>query len=227
MRPPAQLAERKWEVSCPNCDEIASPAPTDEGKPLHPTTVYAITKRDQEELCMEVGRAYGIPVVALRYFNVLGPGQSLKNPYTGVCAIFSSRIRDGKPPVIYEDGRQTRDIVSVRDIVQGNILAMNDKSMDYGVYNVGTGKAISILEVAEELIRLHDVDLKPSIPGKFRAGDIRHCFADISRLSSHGYEPVFDFENSIREFFEWSQGQPSEDMFDRAEGEMDSRGLVI
>ena len=227
MRPASQLKEHDWSVRCPNCGEAASPVPTKEDRSLHPTTVYAITKRDQEELCLQVGGAYGIPVVALRYFNVLGPGQSLKNPYTGVCAIFSSRIRDGKAPVVYEDGSQTRDIVSVKDIVQGNMLAMNLNSMNYGIFNVGTGRAISILDIANELLRLHGSDLKPEIPGKFRAGDVRHCFADVSRISSHGYKPKYQFDRTIRDFYEWSKEHQSRDLFDRAQNEMNSRGLII
>lgn len=226
VRPASALRRRRWEMVCPSCGSVATPLPTDETKPLHPTTVYAVTKRDEEELCLQVGRAYGIPVVALRYFNVLGPGQSLANPYTGICAIFSSRIREGNPPVIYEDGKQTRDFVSVHDVVQANLLAMRRRSMDHEVFNVGSGKPTSVLSVAEELIGLHGASLKPEVPGKFRAGDVRHCFADISRISSHGYRPRMDFQRAIKEFYEWSRSQPSADLFGEAEREMDRRGLV-
>jgi dTDP-L-rhamnose 4-epimerase len=133
-------------MKCPNCGKEVKAAPTDEDKPLHPTSIYAISKRDQEEMSLVTGRAYGIPTVALRYFNVYGPRQSLSNPYTGVCAIFSSRIKNNSKPIIFEDGWQSRDFTSVYDIVQANILVMNFNSADYEVYNVGTGNPTSISE---------------------------------------------------------------------------------
>lgn len=226
MRPLSQLRKREWDLRCPHCGSIVNSLPTDEEKPLSPTTVYAVTKRDQEELCLQVGKAYGIPVVALRYFNVIGPGQSLANPYTGVCAIFSSRIRKGNPPVVYEDGMQTRDLVSVHDVVQANLLAMRTDSMNFQSFNVGSGVATSILEIAEKLISLHGSDVEPCIPGKFRAGDIRHCYADISKISSHGYSPTVMSDEAIREFYEWSKDMNFEDRFEEAETEMHSRGLI-
>ena len=139
-----QLERREWELRCPYCGEFVKPIPTSEEKPLHPTSIYAITKRDQEEMCLTVGRAYGIPTVALRYFNVYGPRQSLNNPYTGVCAIFSARIKNGKPPLIFEDGFQTRDFVSVHDVVRANILAMESSNANY--------EAWAELSICEELI---------------------------------------------------------------------------
>ena len=154
LRPNEQLKAEEWEMKCPNCGKEVKAVPTDEDKPLHPTSIYAISKRDQEEMSLVAGRAYGIPTVALRYFNVYGPRQSLSNPYTGVCAIFSSRIKNNSSPVIFEDGWQSRDFISVYDIVQANILVMNKNSADYEVFNVGTGKPTSISEVAKVLIGL-------------------------------------------------------------------------
>ena len=227
LREEEQLKRREWELRCPNCGEIVKPIPTPEDKPLHPESIYAITKRDQEEMCLVVGRAYGIPTVALRYFNVYGPRQSLNNPYTGVCAIFSSRIKNNNPPLIFEDGLQTRDFVSVHDVVQANILAMEKNSANYEALNVGTGNAVSILKVAEVLIKLYNKNLKPEVTNKYRAGDIRHCFADISKIKSKlGYEPKISFEDGMRELVAWGEIVEAEDRFEEAYKELLSRGLV-
>ncbi len=222
-----QLKRREWEVKCPNCSKVVKPVPTSEDKPLNPESIYAITKRDQEEMCLVVGRAYGIPTVALRYFNVYGPRQSLSNPYTGVCAIFSSRIKNYKPPIIFEDGLQTRDFVSVHDIILANILAMEKNGANYEALNVGTGKPVSILKVAEVLINLYGKSLKPKITNKYRAGDIRHCFADISKIRDKlGYEPQISFEEGMEELVAWGMDVEAEDKFDKAFEELLSRGLV-
>jgi len=226
-RPQIQLRRGEWEMRCPHCGLPAEPIPTDEGKPPNPTTVYAVTKRDEEDLSLTVGRAYDIPVVVLRYFNVLGPGQSLANPYTGVCAIFSSRIRHGKAPVVYEDGLQSRDLVSVHDVVQANLLAMRRRAMNFDIFNVGTGTRTTILSIAEELLRLHgEESLEPCVSGKFREGDVRHCYADISKISAQGYRVTVPFEKALREFFLWSRDRTSEDRFQEAEEKMDSHGLL-
>jgi len=227
LRGEEQLKRREWELRCPNCGEIVKPILTSEEKPLHPTSIYAITKRDQEEMCLTVGRAYGIPTVALRYFNVYGPRQSLNNPYTGVCAIFSARIKNGKPPLIFEDGLQTRDFVSVHDIVQANILAMEKNSANYEALNVGSGNTVSILRVAEVLIKLYNRNLKPEVTNKYRAGDIRHCFADISKIKSKlGYEPKISFEEGMGELVAWGAKVEAKDRFDEAYKELLSRRLV-
>ncbi len=180
LRPKEQLMAREWEMKCPVCGSTAGPMPTDEEKPLHSTSIYAITKKDQEEMCLSIGHAYGIPTVALRYFNAYGPRQALSNPYTGVCAIFSCRIRNGNPPVIFEDGLQSRDFISVYDIARANLLVMRKNSANYETLNVGTGKPITIKGVAEALIRANGADVTPAIANKYREGDIRHCYADIS-----------------------------------------------
>ncbi|RLI76658.1 nucleoside-diphosphate sugar epimerase [Archaeoglobales archaeon] len=227
LRSEKQLKRREWEMKCPNCGKIVKPIPTDEEKPLKPTSIYAITKRDQEEMCLVVGRAYGIPTVALRYFNVYGPRQSLNNPYTGVCAIFSSRIKNGKPPLIFEDDLQTRDFINVRDIVQANLLAMDKRNANYEVFNVGTGSPISIREVAETLIRLYNSKLNPEITNKYRAGDIRHCFADISKIKRKlGFRPEISFDEGMKELVTWAARAEAMDLFDKAHEELVSRGLV-
>jgi dTDP-L-rhamnose 4-epimerase len=227
LRPEEQLKRGEWEMKCPSCGNVVKPLPTDEDKPLHPTSVYAISKRDQEEMCLAVGKAYGIPTVALRYFNVYGPRQSLSNPYTGVCAIFSSRIRNGKPPIIFEDGLQTRDFIDVRDIVQANMLVLEKSRANYNSYNVGTGKARSVLDVASMLIKLYGSSLKPKIVNKYRAGDIRHCFADISKIERIGFKPSVNFEDGIRILVEWGEKEEAEDKFEEAQMELEYRGLVL
>ncbi len=227
LRPEAQLARKEWEVRCPHCGQVVTPVATDESKPLVANSVYAVTKRDQEELCLAIGRAYGIPTVALRFFNVYGPRQSLDNPYTGVCAIFQSRIKNGRPPVVFEDGKQTRDFVSVRDIVRACILAMEKSGADYEAVNVGSGKPISIGEVAQVLLKLYKSNLPPKMAHRFRAGDIRHCSADLTKIRKLlGYAPAVSFEDGMRDLVSWGQTVEATDRFDEALDELRSKGLV-
>lgn len=194
---------------------------------LYATSIYAITKKDQEEMCLTVGRAYGIPTVALRYFNTYGPRQALSNPYTGVAAIFSGRLLNGNPPVIFEDGLQSRDFTHVSDVVRANLLALAREEMDYGVFNVGTGRALTILDVAEALIEHLHSEVTPEIVRKFRAGDIRHCFADVGCLQALGYQPRVRFEDGIAELVAWVRAQTAVDGFERARQELTSRGLAV
>jgi dTDP-L-rhamnose 4-epimerase len=225
LRTEAELAARRFELE-ENGAELV-PIGTPEEKPLQPTSIYAITKRDHEEMFLAVGAAYGIPVTALRYFNVYGPRQALSNPYTGVVAIFSSRLLNRRPPLVYEDGRQTRDFVHVSDIVQANLLALEKSAADGRVYNVGTGRATSVLEVAETLSELLDYGDPPEVLGKYRAGDIRHCVADISRIQRElGYQPRVAFADGLRELLAWLRTQSAEDAVDAASRELAARGLT-
>jgi dTDP-L-rhamnose 4-epimerase len=226
LRTEEQLAAHDWEMHCPTCQRPVEPLPTAEDKPLHSTSVYAITKKDQEEMCLAVGRAYGIPTVALRFFNVYGPRQALSNPYTGMAAIFSGRLLNGRPPVIFEDGLQSRDLTHVSDIVQANVMAMELKEMDYGAFNVGTGRSLTVLDVAQTLIDHLDVEQEPEIVFKFRAGDIRHCSADIRRIQALGYEPKVRFEDGVAELVQWVRAQRATDEFERARAELARRGLT-
>ena len=227
LRPASQLLERRWEVECPQCGAPVAPAPTSEQKPLFPTSVYAITKQDQEQFCLVVGRAYDIPTVALRYFNVYGTRQALSNPYTGVCAIFSSRLLNEQRPMIFEDGEQTRDFVHVTDIVQANLLALQTDRADYMAVNVGTGRATSVREVARLLAAGLGKDLEPEIIAKYREGDIRHCVADISRARQLlGYEPRVTLETGIPELLEWVRRQSAVDSIAKATSELEARYLV-
>ncbi len=208
LRPAAQLQRCDWEVHCPACAASLEPVATDEDKPLYPTSIYAINKRDHEEMALAFGHAYDLPAVALRFFNIYGSRQALSNPYTGVAAIFCGRMLDGQTPVVYEDGHQKRDFVHVSDIVQACVLAMSSSAADYEVLNVGTGQPVSILEVASLLADALGFEGQPQITQQFRAGDIRHCFADISRARSLlGYAPRVTFQDGVRELIEWVSQQ--------------------
>jgi dTDP-L-rhamnose 4-epimerase len=226
FRPPKQLEAHDWEMKCPKCQGVAKSVPTPETKPIRPTSVYAIGKRDHEELFLSVGKAYGIPSVALRYFNVYGPRQSLSNPYTGVCAIFQSNIKNDNPPVIYEDGLQTRDFLDIRDIVQANMIALENKKADYEMFNVGSGKPTSVLQIAETFAKLYGKKIKPEIKNKFRAGDIRHCFADITKIKKLGYKPTVAFERGMADLVAWGRAQEAVDLSQQALRELEERNLV-
>jgi dTDP-L-rhamnose 4-epimerase len=206
--------------------ENTDPAPTSERKPPDLRSIYALTKYDQEQLCLIWGQAYNVPTVALRFFNVYGPGQALQNPYTGALAIFATRILNGKAPVIYEDGQQTRDFIHVEDIADAVVhAALND--VPHGTYNVGTGIPRTIESVARMLAEKLGADLPPVITGQKRAGDIRHCYADISKIKATGWSPKIDFEDGITGYCEWLKQQPlPEDRFDCAAKELEVAGLV-
>ena len=227
IRSSAQLLDRQWEVECPTCGKHLSAALTTEEKPLFPTSVYAVTKQDQEQFCLAVGRSYGIPSVALRYFNVYGTRQALSNPYTGVCAIFSARLLNKNRPMIFEDGEQSRDFVHVSDIVQANLRALETDAADYQAINVGTGVATSIRTVSRLLAQGLNLDIEPEIVGKYREGDIRHCVADISKAKSLlGYEPQVSLERGIPELLSWVRAQAAQDQVASATAELESRQLV-
>lgn len=227
MRSRSQLERGIWEVLDPEGNP-ARPVPTPEHKPLYPSSVYAVTKRDHEELCLSVGYAYRIPTVALRYFNVYGPRQALSNPYTGVAAIFSARLLHGKPPLIFEDGLQSRDFVHVSDVVQANLRAMETDEADYQAVNVGTGRATTVREVAQMLCEHLGSTQEPVVVGKFREGDIRHCFADVSRARELlGFEARMTLREGIPELVEWVRGQRDvQDLTDRAAEELRKWGLT-
>lgn len=226
-RPVSQLEKGDWKMLCPNCQKTALPIPTDEEKPLCSSSVYAITKKDQEELCLVWGKSYRIPTVALRFFNVYGTRQSLSNPYTGVAAIFASRIKNEKPLLIFEDGLQSRDFIHVSDIVQANLLAMQNDQMNWQAFNVGTGKPLTVLDIAKTLLKIFQKDLPLKIMNQFRAGDIRHCFADIRRIRAMGFIPKVKFEEGMGELVEWSRGVEAKDMVDKSTEELRKRKLVF
>lgn len=228
LRPAEQLAKRKWEMFCPNCDQPCTPAPTPETKPLFPTSVYAVNKRDHEELFLSVGDAYSIPTTAMRFFNVYGTRQALSNPYTGVGAIFASRLLNGKPPLVFEDGGQSRDFIHVRDIARGCLLAIENERSNGEVFNLGTGRKLSIMDVgkaiASELGRPTDNFI---VNNQYRAGDIRHCYADISKAENLlGFKAKTAFEDGVSELCNWVGSQTATDMVDKATEELKKRGLT-
>ena len=222
-----QLLARAWELECPTCRRTLRPVGTTEAKALNPTSIYAITKRDHEEMCLVTGAAYGIPTVALRFFNVYGPGQALSNPYTGVAAIFASRLLNGNAPMIFEDGRQSRDFTHVSDIVQGILSALESEAAVGHAVNLGTGRATSVDEVARVLAEGMGVDIEPIRNDHYRAGDIRHCFADPSRARELlGFEAKVGFEDGMTELVGWLEDQEAVDRVDRATSELAARGLA-
>ena len=227
VRPVAQLRAGQWELNCKVCGGMLRPVPTSESKPSEINSIYALSKRDQEELCLIYGRTYGLPVTALRFFNIYGTRQALSNPYTGVAAIFASRLINHQVPLVFEDGEQMRDFVSVHDIVRANLLAMERPESDGEVINIGSGTPISISHVAELLARSLGKPAETVITQKYRAGDIRHCYADLTKARALlGYEPRVTHEEGFRELAGWLQAQQSEDKAETMLSELSTYGLT-
>jgi dTDP-L-rhamnose 4-epimerase len=228
-----QLEAGRWELRVAGTDREARPIPCDESKPLEPSSIYAINKRDQEEMALVTGAAYGIPAVALRYFNVYGDRQALSNPYTGVAAIFCSCYLNGNRPKIFEDGLQSRDFIHVRDIARANVLAMERDAANGQAINVATSRATTVLDVARMLLeRLHperagDARYEPEILGRFRPGDTRHCIGGIARARRLlGFEPTVAYEDGLNELIEWVRRQQAVDRTAEAFGELNSHKLI-
>lgn len=227
LRSDEQMAAHEWEFKCSACGGRLVTIGTSEDKPQRPTSVYAINKQVQEQYCLTVGRAYDIPTVAFRYFNIYGTRQALSNPYTGVCAIFSSRLMNDQAPTIYEDGGQARDFVHVSDIISANLLALETDKCNYQSINLGTGKPTSIKEIARLLAKRLGKNIEPDIPGKYREGDIRQCVADISKARDLlGYEPKVALEDGLDELLTWLVSQNPVDKAEMATAELAARSLV-
>jgi dTDP-L-rhamnose 4-epimerase len=226
-RPADQLARRDWEPRCDTCAAELEPVATHETAPLRPASVYGITKRDQEELVLVLGRAYGLETVALRYLNVYGPRQALSNPYTGVAAIFAARLLNGRPPLVFEDGRQIRDLVHVSDVVRATRLAMDAGDAPGNAINVATGRRVRVAELATRLAQALGIELDPEIPGEARAGDIRHCFADVRRARDLlGFDARRSLDDGLPELAEWVAAQHVDERGEKAVSELRTRGLV-
>ncbi|MFN8474791.1 MAG: NAD-dependent epimerase/dehydratase family protein [Anaerolineae bacterium] len=206
-RPLTQLQEGDWEVHCPVCGRIGASVPTPEESPIGGETVYAITKVDQERLVLTWGRQTGIPTVALRYSCTYGPRQSVFNPYTGVIAIFTTRLLNGQPPVLYEDGRQTRDLCFVEDIARANFLAAASDALDGQAVNVGSGHAATIRQVAEMVSEAVGVRIEPICRGEFRPGEMRYLTSDITKARAMGYAPSVDLADGIARYMAWIRTQ--------------------
>jgi dTDP-L-rhamnose 4-epimerase len=222
-----QLQRGQWELAGADGEPL-EPVPTPETKAPTLSSVYALNKYAQERLCLIAGRAYGIPTVALRFFNVFGPRQALSNPYTGVLAIFGSRLLNGRSPLVFEDGMQQRDFVHVSDVARACLLALEKRRGVNEAFNVGSGERRTILSIAEDLAAVMDQDrISPRLIGKYRAGDIRHCFADITRSREVlGFVPQKDFRVGLAELAEWLSSQVADDRVEYASAELERRGLV-
>lgn len=227
-RPLEHLKCGRWEP-CNAKSERLLPVPTPEGKLPSLASVYALSKYDQERMAIIVGNSYGIPVRALRFFNVYGTRQALSNPYTGVLAIFASRLLNNNSPRIFEDGLQQRDFVSVHDVVRACRLALEVEQREAQVFNIGSGISLSVLEVLRRFTRLLNRErIEPEITGQYRAGDIRHCFADITSARTHlGYQPRVRFDEGLAELAQWLEGEIAVDRVSEAHAELALRGLTL
>lgn len=228
QRTPEQLARGEWELS-DGAGGVLEPLPTPETKMPWLESVYALSKYDQERLCLMTGRAYDIPSVALRLFNVYGTRQALSNPYTGVLAIFAARLLNDRAPIIFEDGEQQRDFVSVADVARAFRLALERPEAEGRVFNIGSGEARTVRSVAADMARvLGKEEIEPEVTGEYRVGDIRHCFADI-RLAQEvlGYQPRVRFQEGLRELAQWLRTQVAVDRVDQARTELSQRGLTL
>lgn len=227
LRPLANLERRTWEVPCPHCGVPLTPERTDEATPVEPATAYGISKYDQERLALSFGRQTGIPTVALRYFVTYGPRQSVHNPYTGVCSIFSTRLLNNLPLIIYEDGNQSRDFIFVRDIARANVFVLEDERANFQVFNVGTGRSTTIRDLANLLQDCLGIRGTVEFPNRFRPGEVRHIVADVSRLADLGFRAEHTLRQGIQEYVAWvtSQG-PLKEYFADAEKQLQAAGVV-
>jgi dTDP-L-rhamnose 4-epimerase len=226
-RAEAALAAKRWEVQCPVCGAEVVPVPTPETKPLIPTSVYAVSKMDQEMLSLTVGDAYRIGVMALRIFNTYGPRQALSNPYTGIGAIFSSRLLNDRPPRLFEDGQQLRDFVHVTDVARAFVTALEKAEVAGLACNVGSGSPVTVAEIARYLARALGKDIEPEITGNFRAGDIRHCWADVALAERElGFSAQMPFSEGVTDLVRWLTEKTAEDRSEQAQAELVAHGLT-
>jgi dTDP-L-rhamnose 4-epimerase len=227
VRPVEQLRKGDWQVHCPICGAITKSVPTPENAPVGGETVYGLTKVDQERLVLLWGKQIGIPTVALRYSCTYGPRQSIFNPYTGVIAIFCTRLLNNLPPVLYEDGEQTRDFSFVEDIAWANLLAAETDKLDGLASNVGSGRGVTIREVAKQVSNSLKIDIEPEMNGEFRPGEMRHLTSDTTRVRAAGYEPHVDLAEGIRRYIDWIRTQSDiRDYFSEAAKILRSKGIV-
>jgi len=227
VRPVEQLRKGDWEVRCPICDAITKSVPTPENAPVAGETVYGLTKVDQERLVLLWGRQADIPTVALRYSCTYGPRQSTYNPYTGVIAIFCTRLLNNLPPVLYEDGEQTRDFSFVEDIARANLLAAETDKLDGLPVNVGSGRGVTIREIAKQVSNALKIDIEPEVNGEFRPGEMRHLTSDTTRMRNAGYESHIDLAEGIQRYIDWIRTQSDiRDYFSEAARILRDKGIV-
>ncbi|KKM44034.1 hypothetical protein LCGC14_1562140 [marine sediment metagenome] len=224
-----QLKRKDWEIYCPVCDSKVNPLSTDEKTPYNSTSIYALSKQVQEEMSLMISKTFGLKTTIMRFFLVYGPRQALSNPYTGVCSNFCTRLLNGKPPEVFEDGLQSRDFVNVMDVCQAMSLVFKSKNVNGEIFNVGTGIPISIREVANIITEKINPKLKPIFNQQYRVGDIRHCFADITKIKNKlGYDPEISFSQGIEEYLNWVKTQKKfvHDKTDKALIELNEKGLL-
>jgi dTDP-L-rhamnose 4-epimerase len=227
VRPVEQLRTGDWSVRCPRCDSVTTSAPTPENAPVGGETVYGLTKVDQEKLVLLWGKQMGIPTVALRYSCTYGPRQSIFNPYTGVIAIFCTRLLNNLAPVLYEDGEQTRDFSFVEDIARANLLAAESDQLDGFPVNVGSGRGVPIREIAEQISAALNIPIPPEANGEFRPGEMRHLTSDTTTIRAAGYEPQVDLATGIGRYLDWIRSQSDvRDYFSAAADILRSKGIV-
>jgi dTDP-L-rhamnose 4-epimerase len=224
------LKQALFDHRCSQCGAALTPVPTTETRPAIPGSIYAASKRHQEEISLLVGKAQGLRTTVLRYFNVYGSRQSLSNPYTGVCSVFTSRILNNKPPVLFEDGMMLRDYIHVKDVVQANLRALESERAENEIFNVGSGIPTSTLHLARMLIRIYGSDVEPEISHRYRINDTRQCYADISKAKGIlGFIPTVSLEKGLGELAEWAKAHPREaiDLFQDAMNELSEKRILF
>lgn len=227
LRPDSQLAKKDWEPHCPNCGSYPKMTPTNENDYTEANSIYAISKKNQEDMILNICSTYEIPAVAFRFFNAYGPRQSISNPYNGVAAIFISQLKNNAQPIIFEDGNQTRDFVSVYDIAEVNFQVLNTNKCDYQFFNIGSGKPLKINEVALKIAHLMEKDISPNITNNFRKKDVRHCYADIQKIKKYlNWKPKINFDEGIKTVIEWSKNEKAINLTPLATQKLKEKGLI-
>lgn len=226
-RKDSDMQKGDFEAKDPETGESVTMLPTDENSKIHPSSIYGISKQNQEQMFLTIGEALGIPAVAFRYQNVYGPGQSLSNPYTGILSIFSTLIKNNKDINIFEDGKETRDFVFIQDVVAATIMGLEKDEANYKVFNVGSGVATDVLTVANTLNAAYNNNVSINVTGNYRLGDIRHNYADLTRIKNQlGFEPQYDFETGIGLFAKWVDSQEvQKSLYEESLIEMKNKGL--
>lgn len=227
LRPDAQMAKKDWEPHCPLCNSYPQMTPTNENDYTEANSIYAISKKNQEDMVLNICTTYEIPAVAFRYFNAYGPRQSISNPYNGVAAIFISQLKNDTAPIIFEDGEQTRDFISVFDIADLNYKTLLTDRADYQFFNVGTGNPIKVKDVANTIAHLMNKNIKPNVTEQFRKKDVRHCFADMTKIKKVlNWQPQVQFEEGIKSVIEWSKHEKAINLTPLATAKLKEKGLI-
>lgn len=227
LRPDSQMEKKDWEPHCPNCNSYPKMVPVNENDSTEANSIYAISKKNQEDMVLNICSTYEIPAVAFRYFNAYGPRQSISNPYNGVAAIFISQLKNNAAPIIFEDGNQTRDFVSVNDIADLNHKILLTDKADYQFFNVGTGHPIKVKDVADTIAHLMNKNIKPNVTGQFRKKDVRHCYADMTKIKKIlNWQPKIKFADGIKEVIAWSKNEKALNLTPLATQKLKEKGIL-